>query len=195
MNRCVAGSILLAIAGTVGSASAGVIFSNVTIGGSLSAGASFNVDGTGDIDFIFPAATVGDTVDPLRSGNIVITYEATGTDGDSFNSMLAFILGALSGSGQIFFNEVIEDMNGGGVIGSYNANLTDNSQLPFYDTINFSKSSDHIKVKKTFVLDAIDTAAFDLANISLVEQRLIPTPGSAMLLGVATLPMFRRRRA
>ena len=194
MNRCVTGSILLAIAGMVGSASAGVTFSNVTIGGSLSAGASFNVSNS-DIDFIFPAATVGDTVDPLRSGNIVITYEATGTDGDSFNSMLAFILGALSGSGQIFFNEVIEDMNGGGVIGSYNANLTDNSQLPFYDTINFSKSSDHIKVKKTFVLDAIDTAAFDLANISLVEQRLIPTPGSAMLLGVATLPMFRRRRA
>ena len=194
MNRCVVGSILLAIAGTVGSASAGVIFSNVTIGGSLSAGASFFVSDS-DIDFVFPAATVGDTVDPLRSGNIVITYEATGTDGDSFNSMLAFILGALSGSGQIFFNEVIEDMNGGGVIGSYNANITDNSQLPFYDTIDFSKSSDHIKVKKTFVLDAIDTAAFDLANISLVEQRLIPTPGSAMLLGVAALPMFRRRRA
>ena len=194
MNRCVTGSILLAIAGMVGSASAGVTFSNVTIGGSLSAGASFNVSNS-DIDFIFPAATVGDTVDPLRSGNIVITYEATGTDGDSFNSMLAFILGALSGSGQIFFNEIIEDLNGGGVIASYNANITDNSQLPFYDTINFSKSSDHIKVKKTFVLDAIDTAAFDLANISLVEQRLIPTPGSAILLGVATLPMFRRRRA
>jgi hypothetical protein len=192
MNRCVIG--LLAIAGTVGSASAGVIFSNVTIEGSLSSGASFFV-GNGDIDFIFPAATVGDTVDPLRSGNIVITYEAQGTDGDSFNQMLAFILGALSGSGQIFFNEVIEDMNGGGVIGSYNANITDNSQLPFYDTIDFSQSSTHIKVKKTFVLDAIDTAAFDLANISLVEQRLIPTTGSAILLGVAALPMIRRRRA
>ena len=194
MNRCVAGSILLAVAGTVGSASAGVIFSNIEIGGSLAAGA-VAIPGTGEIDFIFPAATVGDTVDPLRSGNIVITYEATGTDGDSFNSMLAFILGALSGSGQIFFNEVIEDMNGGGVIGSYNANITDNSQLPFYDTINFSKSSDHIKVKKTFVLDAIDTAAFDLANVSLVEQRLIPTPGSAALMGASVLPVFRRRRA
>ncbi len=194
MNRFVAGSILLAVAGTVGSASAGVIFSNITIGGSLSAGA-VAIPGTGDIDFIFPAATVGDTVDPLRSGNIVITYEAKGTDGDSFNSMLAFILGALSGSGQIFFNEIIEDLNGGGVIGSYNANITSNAQLPFYDTIQFSKSSDHIKVKKTFVLDAIDTKAFDLANISLVEQRLIPTPGSALLLGVAALPLARRRRA
>ena len=194
MNRCVTGSILLAVAGMVGSASAGVTFSNVTIGGSLSAGATYNT-GNGDIDFIFPAATVGDTVDPIRSGNIVITYEATGTDGDSFNSMLAFILGALSGSGQIFFNEVIEDLNGGGVIGSYNANITSNSQLPFYDTINFSKSSDHIKVKKTIVFDAIDTAAFDLANVSLVEQRLIPTPGSALLLGVAALPLARRRRA
>jgi hypothetical protein len=185
---------LLAVAGMVGSASAGVIFSNITIGGSLSAGA-VAIPGTSDIDFIFPAATVGDTVDPLRSGNIVITYEATGTGGDSFNSMLAFILGALSGSGQIFFNEVIEDLNGGGVIGSYNANITSNAQLPFYDTINFSKSSDHIKVKKTFVLDAVGTAAFDLANISLVEQRLIPTPGSVMLLGMSVLPLARRRRA
>ncbi len=194
MNRFVVGSILLAVAGTVGSASAGVTFSNITISGSLSAGA-VAIPGNGDIDFIFPAATVGDTVDPLRSGNIVITYEATGTDGDSFNSMLAFILGALSGSGQIFFNEVIEDLNGGGVIGSYSANITSNSQLPFYDTIDFSKSSNHIKVKKTIVFDGIDTAGFDMANVSLVEQRLIPTPGSALLLGVAALPLARRRKA
>ena len=73
MNRYVVGSLLLAVAGTVGSASAGVTFSNVTIGGSLSAGATFYTSGS-DIDFIFPAATVGDTVDPVRSGNIVITY-------------------------------------------------------------------------------------------------------------------------
>jgi hypothetical protein len=195
MNRCVSGSIMLAVAGMVSTASAAITFSNITIDGSLAGGATFNVGPDNCIDFIFPAATVGDTVDPLRSGNIVITYEATGTGGDSFNSMLAVILGALSGSGQIFFNEIIEDLNGGGVIGSYNANITDNSQLPFYDTIQFSQSSTHIKVKKTIVLDAIDTAAFDLANVSLVEQCLIPTPGSAMLLGVAALPMLRRRRA
>ncbi len=193
MKNSIVGAALVAVAGLVGSASAGVIFSNITIGGSLSAGA-VAIPGLSDLDFIFPAAQVGDTVDPIRSGNIVITYEAMGSDED-FNGMLAFILGALSGSGQIFFNEVIEDLNGGGVIGSYSANITSNSQLPFYDTIDFSKSSNHIKVKKTIVFDGIDTAGFDMANVSLVEQRLIPTPGSALLLGVAALPLARRRKA
>jgi hypothetical protein len=194
MKSSVVGLVGLALAALAGSASAGVNFSNITIGGSLSAGAAA-IPGVADIDFIFPAATVGDTVDPLRSGNIVITYEAQGTDGDSFNSMLAFMLGALSGSGQIFFNEVIEDLNGGGVIGSYSAVISNNGQLPFFDSIPFSKSSDHIKVKKTFVLDGIGTAGFDLANLSLVEQRLVPTPGSIALLGLAGIPVLRRRRA
>lgn len=194
MKSSIVGAAVLAFAGLVGSASAGVTFSNITIGGSLSAGA-VAIPGVADIDFIFPAATVGDSVDPLRSGNIVITYEATGNAGDSFNSMLAFLLGALSGSGQIFFNEIIEDLNGGGVIGAFSANISSNAQLPFYDTIPFSKTSDHVKIKKTIVFDGIDSAGFDLANLSLVEQRLIPTPGSAMLLGLAALPLARRRKA
>jgi hypothetical protein len=186
--------LALAASGLAVSAQGGVVFSNVSIEGSLAAGASFYSSGAG-IDFVFPAATVGDTVDPLRSGNIVITYDATGTDGDSFNSMLVMILGALSGSGQIFFNEVIEDLNGGGVIAEYNATITANDQLPYADDISFSKGSDSIRVKKTFVLDAIDTAAFDLANVSLVEQTLVPTPAAGMLVGVAAgLTLKRRRR-
>jgi hypothetical protein len=193
MNWCVRGGLALALACAAGSASAGVVFSDVSIGGSLAAGASFYTS-NGAIDFVFPAASVGDTVDPLRSGDIVITYEATGTGGDSFNSMLAFVLGALSGSGQIFFHEVVEDLNGGGVIADFSTNLTQDAQLPFVDSIAFDQASTHFKVTKTITLDAIETAAFDLANVSLVEQTLIPSPGALAALGMVLIPALGRRR-
>jgi hypothetical protein len=41
------------------------------------------------------------------------------------------------------------------------------------------------------VLTAVDTQAFDLANVSLVEQRLIPEPASLLLL-LLGLPLLRR---
>lgn len=194
MQRSVAIALFVALAGAAVPASAGVVFSNVTIGGSLAAGASFNT-GPSDIDFIFPDARVGDTVDPIRTGTIVITYIASGTDGTTFDSMLAIVAGALAGSGKIFFSEVIEDLNGAGILASYNTTLDDFSDLPHSNTMSFSQPSDYIKVKKTFILDAIDTQEFDLADISLVEQRLIPGAGTGALLALAALPMARRRRA
>jgi hypothetical protein len=123
------------------SASAALIFSNVNITGSI-AGTPTVTTGVSDIDFSFGgnAGTVGDPVAPLRSGNIVITFDV------------------LSTSGAI--------------------------------TTDFA----NFKVKKTFFLFAPDTQATDIANVSLVEQRFVPTPGSLALLGLGGLVASRRRR-
>jgi hypothetical protein len=190
MNRLIVCGVVAALAA---SADGAIVFDNVTIGGSLANGASFTTDANG-IHFTFPDAQVGDPVDPLRSGNIVITYTAEATEGDTFTEMLLSVAGALSGSGMIFVNELVEDLNGGGVIGTYNTVLSDQSQMPLNVSFDFSQDSTHIKVKKTFVLAAVDTQALDLAEITGVDQ--IPTPGSASLLAGAGIVAigFRRRR-
>ena len=72
--------------------------------------------------------------------------------------------------------------------------LSDNGQLPLDTSFDFSESSSYMKVKKTFVLAAVDTQAFDLAQITQVDQ--LPTPGSASLLAGAGVVLlgYRRRR-
>ncbi len=157
--------IVASIAGAATSASAAVIFSNINISGSL-AGTPTVTQGTTDIDFAFggTSATVGDPVDPLRFGNIVITFNVDSTSGP-ITLDVASILGVTTGSGVIIFNEIVEDRNTGS-----------------------------FKVKKTFFLFAPATQAVDVANISLVEQRFVPTPGAMALLGLGGLVAGRRRR-
>lgn len=170
-----------------------IVFSNVTIGGSLSSGASY-FTGTNDIDFFFPEAIVGDPVDPIRQGNIIITYEAkTDTNLDFVDINIVSLLGALDGSGRIYFNEVVEDMVTPGIIASYDALILP-GELPFFDTIHFDRPSSHIKVKKTFSLFAEDTDAFDVAQISLVEQNFVPEPATLLAIGAGLAALAARRR-
>lgn len=185
---------VITLALTAAVASADVTFSNVVIRGSLSTGATFNT-GPSDIDFSFPDAIVGDVVAPRRVGNIVITYEANSVDSFQQDQLTLLALGALRGSGTIYFNEVVEDLVNPGVIASYNVVLDANSQLPHEATLNFSRASTHVKVKKTAVLtaiDSIDTSIEDLASIALIEQRFVPEPAALILL-LAGLPLLRRR--
>lgn len=193
MNRFLFGGVVAALAAVAGQANGAIVFTNVNIAGSLSGGAQFST-GPNGISFTFPDAQVGDPVDPIRSGNIVITYNVQGTNGESFSEMLLAVAGTLSGSGMIFVNELVENLNGGGVLGTYNTVLSDNSQLPLNTTFDFSQASSYIRVKKTFVLAAVDTNAFDLAQITQVDQ--LPTPGSVSLLAGAGLVAvaYRRRR-
>jgi hypothetical protein len=192
MNHFISGGIVAALAGLASSVSGAIVFSDVTIEGSLATNASFNT-GPGGISFEFPDAIVGDDVDPIRSGNIVITYNVEGTAGEQFSEMLLNVFGALSGSGMIFINEIVEDLNQlGSVIGAYNAVLSDNAQLPFSDSFGFSNASSHIRVKKTFVLVAPETAAPDLAQLTGTDQ--LPSPGSVSLLAGASVLLFARRR-
>lgn len=171
-----------------------LVFSNVTIGGSLSSGASY-FTGTNDIDFLFPNAIVGDPVDPIRQGNIIITYEAQADMNLDFVDInIVSLLGALDGSGRIYFNEVVEDMVNPGVIASYDALILP-GDLPFFDTIYFDRPSSHIKVKKTFSLFAIDdTDDFDVAQISLVEQNFVPEPATLLAIGAGLAALAARRR-
>lgn len=192
MNHLIFGGAVAALAGVASSVSGAIVFSDVTIEGSLAAGATFDV-GPDGISFDFPAALVGDAVDPIRSGNIVITYNAEGTDGEQFTEMLLNVFGSLSGSGMIFINEIVEDLNNFAVIGAYNAVLSDNVQLPFSDSFAFENASNNIRVKKTFVLAAVETAGLDLAELTGADQ--LPTPGSVSLLaGAGMLLCVRRRR-
>ncbi len=168
-----------------------VIFSNVMIEGTLVDGASYQT-GSWDIDFSFPDAVVGDPPDPPRRfGNIIITFEAQ-SDLALDYGMLS-ILGALDGSGVIFFNEVIEDLVDPGVIATHNALLDENSDLPYTADLLFDRASTHVKVKKTFFLSAEDTADFDVASVLLVEQRLVPEPATLLAVALIGLPALRRR--
>jgi len=194
------GLILVAgLAMTAASANAAIVFSDIQVSGSLVGGSlppAIVTVGLNDIDFAFPfaAGTVGDPVAPTRAGNIVITFNV---DSDSpIDRDILTMLGALQGSGLIFFNEVVEDRTAGfeGVIGSTNLFLNSSQQLPATQDIVFSRPSTSFKVKKTLFLSAQDTAQFDLAQIGLIEQRMVPTPGALALLGLGGLVALRRKR-
>ncbi len=173
---------------------AGIVFSSVSITGDLSTGATFTTTDT-EIDFFFPEATVGDPVDPIRSGGILITYEATSEDVMVADQMVMSVLGAISGSGQVFVNETIEDLVNPGVIATFAAVIDASSVPPLVADIPFDRGSTHIKVKKEFSLIAPDTGALDVANLGVVEQnlRLVPEPASLALLAGGLLALCRRR--
>lgn len=191
--RCLAASAVLLAASAV---HAGVTFSNVTINGSLVTGATF-ASGSNAIDFFFPDASVGDPNDPRRSGNILLTFEATSDNQQQMDQdrLSLFILGALAGSGKIFVNEVVEDLTNPGILATHNAVLDSNSQLPYVAVLNFDHPSSHIKVKKTFFLSALDTRDFDQAAIGIIEQTIrVPEPATLTLLALGGLAAVRRRR-
>lgn len=193
--------VLLSAVGAAGviapSSQAAIVFSNISVTGSLSAGVEVTTGPT-DIDFKFPiTASVGDG-HPARSGNIVITYLARSDDLTKIDEMLLSVLGALSGTGTIIFNEVIEDRVTPGVIASYGVTIgpsTPPPPLPHTKTIEFSRGTTMVKVKKTLVLVATDnTATTDLASVSLVEQTMVPAPGTLALIGAGGILALRRRR-
>lgn len=193
MGRKAFGALLGVALGLCIPASADITFFDVVVEDTLSSGATFNIGDT-DIDFFFPDALVGDPVDPRRFGNLSISFEATsplGIDADQLS-----LLGALSGTGVIFFNEVVEDMAVPGIIAEHNVVIDLNESLPYTYKLEFSRPSTHIKCKKTFFLSALDTLELDLAQVGFVEQNLyeVPEPASAVLLAAAGGLWLRRRR-
>lgn len=196
MGRNIALAIVMVAGAAASSADAAIIFSNIRITGSLASGGQA-VQGANDIDFVFAnnSAQVGDATAPVRSGNIVITFDVDSTDGPITSDVLS-ILGAIQGSGLVIFNEVIEDRTPGnvGIIAMASHTLNAQTPPPQNRVIDFIRPSSSFKVKKTLVFSALDTQALDLANVSLVEQRFVPTPGALALLGIAGLSLARRRR-
>ena len=190
--------LLVALCFSVPVAHAGVInFSDVVIDGSLANGATFSTANNA-IDFFFPDASVGDGLSS-RIGTLSLTYVAESTDGMDQNQMLLSVLGALQGSGTIFFNEVIEDISNPLdpiFLASYGVVLDSNDDLPHTAVLDFARPSNLIKVKKNLTLTAFDTAGVDFANVGLVEQtiRVVPEPTSLALCGFGLACMFVRRR-
>jgi hypothetical protein len=131
-SRAISRALLAcALAGAAIAANAQIFFSSVSITGSLSNGATWSAGPT-FIDFMFPNARVGDG-EPTRSGNITVLYNANSQAPIFADDILVSVLGALSGTGHIFFQEVIEDLSDPQnpvIIGSHNALLTHNNQLP-----------------------------------------------------------------
>ena len=169
MRQFVRVAAVLALASLVSAASASIVFSNVTISGSVSTGATFT-DVSPSIDFFFPNATVGDPVDPIRTGELMITYEATSSAQLVQDRLVLSVLGALSGSGTIFVNEVVEELSSGDILATHSALLSSTAYLPHVAVLDFTHPSDHVKIKKTFVLNAVpDTQDFDIASVGLVE--------------------------
>lgn len=205
MNKSVFSKLIglgVATAAFAGAANAQIMFSNVQISGTpgLIGGFSYATGGL-DIDFTTPNAVVGDFV-PLRDGTFTITYEAmaTGNIANLIGNTLFLTIQGLDvqGSGRIRFQETIEDVVNPGFIGGLDITITPQTQFPVQQTIWFTRNTNKIKVKKTVIMEAFDTNAFDRARIGFIEQRLIvpePATMAALGLGLAAVAARRRKKA
>ncbi len=178
---------------------AGIMFSNINISPEFADNVTV-VESDQDIDFIFDSTVSIVDGQPQQAIRVTITYEAWGMGMNiTQDTLVVSVLGGLLGSGTLIFNEVIEDLNPGEGQGvtlvDYGVVLTAGDDLPHVADLMFTRPAQHIKVKKTITLVAPDlNEGIDLAAISLVEQRLIPTPGAMALLGMAGMIGSRRRR-
>lgn len=182
-----------------GSASA-VTFSFVTIQAPpLSTGSSYQAIGN-SISFFLPNAIVGDAVAPLRAGNLTIEYDAD-TPAPAMGAEVGINLGvALSGSGTVFFNERIYELDGLGneigLIGQVSHTFVPNGATSWSGNINFSRTVERFRAKKYFELAAFDTADFDLASIGVVNQnvQVVPEPATMAAVGLGVAALIRRRK-
>lgn len=192
-------AVLLGLmAAAVGSAT---IFSNVGIQSPpLSNGATFTTLGN-SISFNLPNAIVGDPVAPLRAGTLNIQYDAF-TPGPAIANQVGINLGtALSGSGTIYFQEQVFELDAfgnevaGGPIGVISHVFSPGGDTFWSGTITFDRAVERLRAKKFFTLAAVDTDAFDLAAVGLVNQNIqvVPEPATLAAIGVGLAALLRRR--
>lgn len=202
MNQILRRSLALSTLVGASVASHAIVFSNVTFDfPPLSNGASFSSNANA-ISFFTPNARVGDPVDPLRAGVLVISYDA-----DSFGlamvaSQVGVNLGAVAqGSGQVAFQETVYEIDGGGnIVGApigFVSHVFDANNGPTFNaTIGLSRAVTRLRAVKEFELTAPDTQAFDLAAVAIVNQNIqvVPEPATLLGLGLGFAAFIRRRR-
>jgi hypothetical protein len=194
-------SFILAGMAAVAVASAS-FFSNVSIQAPpLSTGATWTAIGN-SISFALPTAIVGDPVDPLRFGTLNIEYDVF-TPGPAFANEVGINLGAaLAGSGTIFFQEEIYEIDGvgnvigGGPIGAISHVFNPGDPTNWSGMIDFSRSVERFRAVKFFSLSATDTAEFDLAALGIVNQNIqvVPEPATMAVVGLGVAALLRRRK-
>ncbi len=185
------------VAALVSAANAGITFSDIAVTAGFEDNISW-VTSNQDIDFIFDSTMnvlEGAPVDPL---SIEISYNAWSMQPMTQDTMVLSVLGGLLGTGTIEFSEQIFEISedaGDNLLVDYSVVLTADDDLPHVADLMFAHPASHFRVVKTITLSApAESAGIDLASISLVEQRFVPTPGAAVLAGLAGLASLRRRR-
>lgn len=190
--------VALGVAALCGAANAGMSFSNVMISAPYEDNVSF-VTSDQDIDFIFDS-----TMNVLEGSpgeiSLVISYDAWSMNAMTQDTMVLSVLGGLLGSGEIQFSERIWELtpvNGGdaNLLVDYSVTLNEGDDLPHVVDLMFARAAAHFHVEKRITLRTLEnTNGIDLASISLVEQRFVPTPGAMALMGLGGLISARRRR-
>lgn len=203
MNKAMMRAFLLTTSVVASAAAYAVTFSNVIIlSPPMSTGATFNTNAN-SISFFTPNARVGDPVHPIRTGLLNIQYDASNFGGPAIvaDEVVVNLGAAISGSGIIFFQEQVFELDGngnevGGPIGVATHLFDANSPLIWGTTIVLDRPVQNLRVKKAFDLSAVDTAAFDLAAVNIVNQSLVlvPEPATLAALGMGALALLRRRR-
>lgn len=188
---------LIGVAGLLATTTANgaILFSNISVTGPLSPASA--VTGSNDIDFVFnfPAGTVGDPVDPLRSGSCMIMFDGDSNSG-AVDTMITSILGAAVGSGEVMVDIFVSDRTVPGVIATV-LGVTFNSANPPPTTlnVNFSRATASFSVMYMITASAPENEVeFDMAQVSLIESRFVPAPASLAMLGLGGLAIGRRRR-
>lgn len=178
--------------------------SDVTLSGGLETGATYTINNE-RLDVSFPDASAGDHSGTphgsRRFGVLTITYILNSTDPLTPLQFQFTAQGELTGKGQIFFNQVIEDLIVLGTIATDNITFTSTNQFPFTVTPNLSRATRSAKVKQSFTFtaqDSTDPNVMDVAKLTSLGQRvvIVPEPGviTALLIGGAGLLGFRKRR-
>lgn len=194
------GVIALALAAAFSQA---VTFSNIVYSfPPLSMDADHEAIGN-SISFTTPNAIVGDA-SPLRSGELNIQYNADA--GALLLSIGAVVsLGAPTlGSGTVTFTETVWELDPvnnvtiGAPIGTISHLFNSSTGSFFSGTISLSRQVQHVRVLKSFELNAPTTAALDLAAVAIVNQSIntapVPEPATLAVLGLGAALVAKRRR-